>query len=405
MKAIHNISNTWIDVNNANMQNNCKIVNTIATCNNESATVMTDTVYNNSPKGRSMYQPGTQSYTPMIHAETGLVLSVKNYNKLCCKNEKVCSGQHDCEANFESQTPMDASEIKAAKANFEAISKNGLNVTSIICDGTKKVLQGCSNTSGQGPSKVDCMVHRSRAQRRKFYASSYSDQLVGKGQNCNQGYIKHMLAEAIVNRCTKELYHAAQKYPHNDRFSEQIEKARQNILSCFQGEHANCPKSSLVCRRKNRYKYFHLPYNRPITPTSEDISKLQAVIDHRLGRNQLGSQRQLKTTNKVESLHLRTLKLLPKTKTCKRHFNSRVHSAMHSQSVGLVSSLLQVNNALGVRNCDRQALKVFKQLSHRAKYLKKTKTDIKCQSGQEESSSERNKSETFFQIKCKPSFQ
>ena len=51
-------------------------------------------------------------------------------------------------------------------------------------------------------------------------------------------------------------------------------------------------------------------------------------------------QRNLGNTNRVESLHLRTLKLCPKFKTYKKNYANRNHSAMHSDSVGAGISIL-----------------------------------------------------------------
>ena len=86
--------------------------------------VMTDTVYNNPPKGRSMYQAGTQSHTPMIDAETGLVLAQQTFIKL----ENM--------PTWRRQLPLTAQPVKASVQNIE---KSGLKVTHVISDGCAKI--------------------------------------------------------------------------------------------------------------------------------------------------------------------------------------------------------------------------------------------------------------------------
>ena len=110
--------------------------------------VLTDTVYNNPPKGRSMYQAGTQSHTPMIDAETGLVLAQQAYSKI---------GKY---ANMEETDPMDRSEAKAINTNIKNIEAAGkLKVTHVVSDGCTKISMD-SNKSA--PIKLRCSVHVSR---------------------------------------------------------------------------------------------------------------------------------------------------------------------------------------------------------------------------------------------------
>ena len=375
--------NTYGALNTATMQENCQLAKTISMCdgsttdNTRKVTVLTDTVYNNAPKGRAMYQPGTQSVTPMIHAETGLVLSVANFNKLCTKNNTCCT-ERACSANYDQHKPMDGSEELAASQNFQSCQENGLNVTHIVCDGTNKVLKGIREDGNTEPKKVDCSVHLARGQRRKFFSQSYSEELLGKPTNTNFNFVKNKLGNAITNRCSKEIYLARRKYLIDHQFHSHIESVRKNIIPCFSGNHDKCRGASLVCRQKNRFNYRHLPYSKEITPTPLDKVKLQAVVDHRLGKGKLPSLGDLHTTNRVENLHLRTLKLLPKSKTCKKNFDMKVQSAMHNQSVGVANSVFMANGALGAQIKDIRALKTMKSLTARARYFQLNKQTRKA---------------------------
>ena len=72
LKSLSNkCGNMYIGLNEEQMAQNCWMIR--QAIGNE-VIVMTDTVYNNPPKGRAMNQPGTQCHTPMLEVNTGLSL-------------------------------------------------------------------------------------------------------------------------------------------------------------------------------------------------------------------------------------------------------------------------------------------------------------------------------------------
>ena len=130
----------WEEVNETAMKENCEIVSAM-TDESEKVRVATDTAYNNPSKGMGggRYQPGTQSYSPMVHAETGLVLSATTYNKMCANN---CIGQcgPDCTTNWPLNRAMGGSEVTAVVSNLEKIKESGIQPGAMVCDGTAKTL-------------------------------------------------------------------------------------------------------------------------------------------------------------------------------------------------------------------------------------------------------------------------
>ena len=56
---------------------------------------MSDTVYNNPPKGRAMNQPGTQGSIPIVDCETvrKMVLGISTLNRLCFSGAKCNRSQ------------------------------------------------------------------------------------------------------------------------------------------------------------------------------------------------------------------------------------------------------------------------------------------------------------------------
>ena len=76
-------------------------------------------------------------------------------------------------------------------------------------------------------------------------------------------------------------------------------------------------------------------------------------------------QRNLRNTNRVESLHLRTLKLCPKFKTYKKNYANRNHSAMHSDSVGAGISILTLLRQIKTAPA---TTKYFKKIQKKCQY-------------------------------------
>ena len=113
----------------------------------------------------------------------------------------------------------------------------------------------------------------------------------------------------------------------------------------------------------------HLPFGRPLTATEEDVKLLQAVVDRKLGPEVSAAQTRLLSTNKVEAFHLRTLKVLPKSKTYRGSFEGRVHSAVHNGSVGQVNSYIAATEKMKTNcNMSQKSKKILHFLAKRIHY-------------------------------------
>ena len=197
-KLIKKCLGTYQDLNVQQMAENC--------ADKGGITVLTDTCYNNSPNGRAMYQPGTQSITPMLEAVTRLPVAVAAHSNL---------GGTGTGPAFPENVGMDRAEIDAATENFLAVTKQGVTVNSVVSDGTSKVIEGIRKTLPKViPEKQECTVHVSRAQRRMFYkcSCSFSQELLGKKSAPTYSYRRTALCEALVKRCSIELKQAVAQH-------------------------------------------------------------------------------------------------------------------------------------------------------------------------------------------------
>ena len=173
------------------------------------------------------------------------------------------------------------------------------------------------------------------------------------------------MANAISKRCTKEIELARKKFPSDDdKFLKKISEAKDNILDCFSGLHVKCKQLSSLCSGQSDKKILnYTPFKRPLDLTQNDKLSLQEVINFRLNKPMAYRQRNLRNTNRVESLHLRTLKLCPKFKTYTKNYANRNHSAMHSDSVGASLSILTVLKRMKTIPTTKKYFKTFQNKS------------------------------------------
>ena len=174
-----------------------------------------------------------------------------------------------------------------------------------------------------------------RCQRRRVHTINFSSETVGRTTRGAQMHFKNFVGNAISKRCTQEIKLTRKKFPLDDsKFLKKISEAKDNILDCLSGKHNKCKKFSSVCSRESDKKILNsTPLKRPLCLDEKDKISLQAVINFRLNAPMAYRQRNFWNTNRVESLHLLTLKLCPKFKTYKKNYTNRNHSAMHSDSV------------------------------------------------------------------------
>ena len=92
-------------------------------------------------------------------------------------------------------------------------------------------------------------------------------------------------------------------------------------------------------------------------------------MDYKLSRDSLKQQRFGLNTNRVEALHLRTLKLVPKHKLYLKNFSGRTHSAMLSHSLGGVLSLMKARERLNIPITSTWVYSKFMKMMNREQYF------------------------------------
>ena len=121
------------------------------------------------------------------------------------------------------------------------------------------------------------------------------------------------------------------------------------------GVHILCSEFSLVCDGKERLWPFKndLPSKQYLKLTLEDQHQLYTgLIEHRMSKDRLYLQRYMDNTNRVESYHRSTLKLIPKHKTYRKHYVARCFSSAHTDSVGILQAITDLTLRAGAGIAD-----------------------------------------------------
>lgn len=335
-RLVNDASPRWSDVNEIQLHKNREFVQTVAEHTSQPMLFVTDTSYNNPPKGRTCTQPGTQSFTPLIEclSKKQLTLAATAVNTHC-----TCDSQcnhTNCSKNYPANKPISQSEVYAGRKNLEACERDGILPDGICCDGTSLTVKGAQAVHAR-VEKLDCMVHVSRGQRRKVFSVN----LALGGSTAKQKELKHLLCKDIPRRCTLELCRARQKFGQGQIFAEKLELVRKSIVNCLAGDHTECVNVSQVCKGPDEpAKWFH---GNPLALTQASKAELQKVVDHKLSKDRVWRQRYGLNTNKAESLHNRVYHVTPKSKLYRRNYGHRASSAVHTDSVGVANSLLAFN--------------------------------------------------------------
>jgi len=363
-KSITQCSKTWTLANMEQMEENREILKDIVsrkegrpTAEFTEVAAEIDTSYSSPPKGRAMSQPANQSLTPLLENNTKkkMLIGLTSISKLC-SHGNGCNGHHEgCGRNWEPSKPISNSETDAGRQMYLENINSGIKITEIVHDGVmpnshaKGMTQAAQQKNQDGPESQLCTIHLSRGLKRRAFNMKISNELAGPNLKIRKTFVRK-LALAIDKRCTCELARAQKKFGEDpEKFKTFMEAARMNILQCYSGDHSSCKRSSLACKHQSEPDKLptFLPHSQYLVLGDADQQELQKIVDYKISPSRVQSQRYMRHTNKVEAFHLRCLKSTPKTKTCKRHYAARNHSAAHNASIGIGNSILKLNEYTG----------------------------------------------------------
>lgn len=273
-KTSNKVADSFIDLNQKQLQNNRKTVKQIMNMRGvkDGIIAQTDTAFNNPPKGRAFYQPGTQAWSPLFCAEPGLdhiPLSFQTRSKLCsCLVNKHKQG---CKQDFSKDQPMGNVEFVFGVASGEEVSDPHSNDTSdssvavkeLVTDGDSHAFKGFSQTMMTNKKvkciKGDCTRHLTRSIGRNITKARLGSLEGGTVQQTAQN--KRLLANFIERRCSWEFRKAYAKYGHDiQKLKSTCARLKTGIIRCIQGDAEGCRRVSLVCGAHRRKGQTKVPY-------------------------------------------------------------------------------------------------------------------------------------------------
>ena len=326
-------------------ENRQKVKTVMDIWNEKELIVESDTSYNNSIKGRSFYQPGTQAFCPLIEQVTPkkLIIAHNIKNKLCRRCQLYGKNHaNTCTANYPKYEPIGNAEMALAKDNMDDLlnDASGLKPSIVVTDNDGKIVKGMNAAlKAKFPMetivKEDCAIHVSRGQRRKCASQAWSEDFAGKkGTSVRKRFIMD-LTNVVVKRCAGEMNGIKLNASTKD-FATTVDQAKQTIISCFKGDHTKCKMSYVCPAHINRTPHArHLPGKQFLhNMTVSDEKHLQNVIDYKLSFTMATRQKHLASTNKSEAIHNKIFRAVPKSKTFSRNVSGRASTQIIASSLG-----------------------------------------------------------------------
>ena len=321
-----------------------------------------DGAYNNpvySGIRKTPYQAATQS--TFIAAESNTtnrdIIALCTRNKLCmtCSRRKSDS-EHHCTATIPMTTAI-GNEQSMLDQCVNDIVEDGLTISHITTDpdsGAAKAIEDLYNKNilKVKPEHLIDTRHLSENQRKSINKVNFSKQMFSGRTKEQRDKLQKRFSNDIVKRCEAE-FAASQKRYAGDilMLKRSLSHAKFAIIKCYQADHSECRKHSLVCTGGKVRNWLnnsaYLPNKFRITCTDDDINLLHQCIDYRLGPKMLGKTRLGTNTQKVEATNRSLRRSLPKNVTFSRNFEGRAHAAIHSVNNGPGASIHKLTSKLG----------------------------------------------------------
>ena len=173
------------------------------------------------------------------------------------------------------------------------------------------------------------------AQKQVFKVNFSQQAMAGKAHEQYNKYKTDMGND--WNSRIQKMKLARKKYANNDQtFVCQERRSKHSVVPCSRWRH-----HSLVCKGSETS-------SKPLyNQTAGDIAEVNENIrEYHVGDEHVQKQIYMQHTNRTESSH-RTLKIRPKNKNYPSTYSARCFSSVHSDTIGMANSILEVNEHLG----------------------------------------------------------
>lgn len=261
MQKLANKVNPQIhDINTEQLRLNRKHIKHVMRCRNDGKNVPiaveADSAYNNPIKGRSFYQPDTQSWCPVFSGEAGLELPVafSTRSKICS-----CPGSRDghhidtCSKDFPSYKAMGSSEKELGNDCGKQMLSDGPSIGTIVGDGDGHIFQGMKEaldgSSGVTLEREHCSRQLTKSIYRNLIKATFSLQCIPGRTQAIRFARKKAFAKLIQKRSAWEFKEAHRRFGHDiDILVAKCNGLVEGIFACIEGDVQTCKRLSLVCK-------------------------------------------------------------------------------------------------------------------------------------------------------------
>ena len=181
-KSVNKAADTFVAINEDQLAENRQVVKNeiISRYSKNTTKVQCDASYNNSPKGRSFSQPGTQAYCPMFSSEEGMdkvPLAVATVSKLCScpyNSSGIKTHKQNCQMNYSPEKAISNAEYVLGQSCARELLQDNIVPSEVVTDGVGggALYKGINSIVKEGGHNScinqDCSKHMSSTLRRNM---------------------------------------------------------------------------------------------------------------------------------------------------------------------------------------------------------------------------------------------
>lgn len=316
--------------------------------------------------GSNLMSPSTQMVVHIAEQETKSrdIISVSTFSKLCHKCKLLekkgknvpCPGGHSgCSRNLEYSDNI-GNERRGSSACLDNMTSNKVIIGTITSDGDSSSALGIRDRQPGIPLEtVRDNIHFKKSHNHNIKNNQHRftrTMFPYKTVRTREVAIKRF-REDLINRCHTEAKNAHNRYGHNmDIIKSVMPKTIDSIISCYQGDCAQCKDYSFACNgvpgSSGHWDKALMPKDlRTLKMAESDKVVLKCMIEYRLGNKGLELTKYNTDSQKAEAINRAYNKCAPKDITKSRNFKGSIHAAVFSVNNRPSNAIVRKSEAVG----------------------------------------------------------
>ena len=356
-----------------------------------------DSKYNtklNAGRGKTPFQPSTQSTCSLVEHESGKnwIVGVDVSNKLCAKCSRIrkdaeeCTHDGTCSATLPLTASIGDEQASAKKLVQRWDSESALTIDYVTSDGDSHAAQGIAD--GQGKPVINLLDtrHFGEALGRNVEKLNFDAEATGCTTAKDRLQIMKLFALNVKRRVNAEWKTAYNVYTNNlDMLINKLSYAVDAIVDCYSGNCGSpCENHSFACSGgEGGKRWCHQSYLEnikvPFNLNEDEKYQLRQAINVRLGPHGIKRSKFNTNTQFNEAANRAYTAYNPQQVTMSRNAPSRVHAAAHKLNFGLSDSIKMKLQYVGTpMKMGTRAARALKKLQQAQKVRAETQKSSKA---------------------------